>query len=95
MIKYNPAAQTLRESLGPAMMVSDEAEAFEFYRDYVDVLISNGIPKDKATQLAWENINYFSGYYGDETRRKVSSLFPYDIVSKLSSSEQETEFIQI
>lgn len=84
MTKFNPENKkvlTYRESLAPAMEITEEADAMQYKREliaYTQRQIDKE-PKSAGQKTAEEivkiNLGYFAGYYGDDVRRRVESLF--------------------
>ncbi len=74
--EFKGEAMTFRDQLGPAMEVTDPEEAAEYYRKYVDWLVSaNGKSREYNDGVARANLGYFAGYYDNETRERVEKLF--------------------
>ena len=83
MTKFNPDnkdTMTYRECLGPAMEITDEADAAQYFADYVS-FIQKALDKEPrndemtAAQIAKINLGYYAGYYDAETRERVERLF--------------------
>ena len=83
MRKFNPENKkglTYGECLRPAMEITDKTEAKQYLADYV-AFIQKTLDKEPrddnmtAEQIAKANLGYFAGYYDDETRKRVESLF--------------------
>lgn len=82
-IKFNPenkTSLTIGECLGPAMEITDEAEAKQYFRDYVAFIQHDldVIPRPDsrtAEDIARHNLGYYAGYCSDETRARVERLF--------------------
>jgi len=60
---------------GPAMMITDRAEAGRYFGDLVRRAMSSGHSAKKARQIVRDNLGYYAGYYGNETRERVERLF--------------------
>lgn len=83
MTKFNPEnKETLSygESLGPAMKITNKADAFQYKQDYI-AFIQKNLDADSsdenmtAEEIANHNLAYYAGYYDSETRRRIESLF--------------------
>ena len=84
---FNPENKkelTFREILGPAMKITDEEDAKQYLRSYIDY-IQKYLDKNPfyfrrddnktALDIAKENLGYYAGYYDNETRKRVEKLF--------------------
>lgn len=83
MTKFNPENKktlTYEECLGPAMKITDEADAQQYLTDYVE-FIRRGLKKSPsrtgmtAEEIARSNLGYYAGYYDADTRARVERLF--------------------
>ena len=84
MIKFNQKNKkslTYDEALSPAMKIVDQSEADQYLKEYISY-IQKYLDKDKNTNhehsaeyIAKTNLGYFAGYYSDEVRKQVESLF--------------------
>ena len=74
-LESEPALKlTLGEVYDPAMYVEDQALADRYFAALVAHLRKLGI--DSAPEkVARENLGYWAGYYGGETRARVERLF--------------------
>lgn len=81
--KFNPDGKetlTYGECLGPAMQITDEADAQQYLADYV-AYIQRALDREPRTdgmtaaQIAATNLGYYAGYYDHETRVRVERLF--------------------
>jgi hypothetical protein len=83
MTKFNPEGKTVLtygECLGPAMSITDEADAQQYFAEYVahiDKALASEPREDGKTaeQIARINLGYYAGYYSNETRSRVERLF--------------------
>ena len=80
MIKFNPDNKdvlTFGECLGPAMEITDQNEADEYYKAYLEWQKKHmTTPNDsRAEEICKTNLGYYSGYYGLETQKRVQQLF--------------------
>ncbi len=66
---------TIGEKYGPAMEMTDQAEADKYF----EVLVQHGMihsnSREKAESIEKQNLGYYAGYYSEETRRRVERLF--------------------
>ena len=71
----NPEA-TYRETLAPAMEITDQLEADEYMARLMhrDITLFGLHPK-KAYENAMINLGYYAGYYGCEVGVRVKELF--------------------
>lgn len=78
MITFNPENKkelTYRESLGPAMEITDQNEATNYFNDMVDWMVSQNGDREKSISIAKQNLGYYAGYYSNEVRERVERLF--------------------
>jgi hypothetical protein len=83
MTKFNPKGKlvlTYGECLHPAMSITDEADARQYFAEYVAHIKKALVSKPRgdgmtAEQIARSNLGYFAGYYDNETRARVERLF--------------------
>lgn len=64
------------ETLGPAMKITDPAEARQYFDELVEYHMrrwNKTRAESEATERA--NLGYFAGYYDSETRERVERLF--------------------
>lgn len=85
MIKFNAAGKpeeelTFGDILGPAMEITEQANADEYLRDYI-ACIERALIREPNTngytakQIAKTNLGYYAGYYSDEVQQRVNRLF--------------------
>ncbi len=82
-MKFNPKNKktlTYGECLGPAMEITDPAEAQEYFMDYVaytEARLKEEENKEGLTaeQIVKANLGYYAGYYGNDVRERVEKLF--------------------
>lgn len=81
--KFNPENKetlTYGESLGPAMSITDQDDADQYFKEYVTFLHRH-IDKESNTDdmivenVAKVNLSYYAGYFDLETRIRVEKLF--------------------
>lgn len=85
MTKFNPGDCTYRDILGPAMNITDVDDAKQYLQSYVEYLIPHIIEKYtdaddefiyiESLNIAKQNLGYYAGYYDNETRKRVETLF--------------------
>lgn len=83
MTKFNPENKetlTYEESLGPAMNITDEEDAKQYKKAYIEYTqrkLEQNPRADNITaeQIVNANLGYFAGYYSNETRNRVEKLF--------------------
>lgn len=77
---YTKELLTIGEALEPAMKITEQEDADQYFKKYVDYLdfwlqkdprIDGKTPED----IARINLGYFAGYYGYETMDRVNRLF--------------------
>lgn len=73
-------AMTIGELYGPAMLITEQAEANEYFKYIVEHIMLNsceGKTYDLKTaqDIARKNLGYYAGYYDHETRLRVEKLF--------------------
>lgn len=66
---------TLGEKYGPAMEITEPAEAQAYFELCVEHCMSYDRTRQEAESIERENLAYYAGYYDDETRRRVEQLF--------------------
>ena len=83
MTKFNPENKetlTYGECLGPAMEITDPADANQYFDAYVKHIQKylDKEPRDDnmtAADIAKTNLGYYAGYYDNDTRVRVEKLF--------------------
>lgn len=64
------------EWLSPAMSITDQADADQYFNDSVAYLQEiTGFEKDIAEKTIRTNLGYFAGYYDHPTRLRIEKLF--------------------
>lgn len=66
---------TYGEALGPAMKITDQAEADQYFEAMVQAAMKDGKIREEAERISKSNLGYFSGYYDQETMARVQKLF--------------------
>lgn len=78
MTKFNPnneTSLTIGECLDPAMEITDQKDADQYFQDYVNYLNISIKNYDEATRIAKSNLGYYAGYYSNDVRKRVEKLF--------------------
>lgn len=80
-----PRRINFRDKYGPAMEITDQAEADAYFERLVEHtalwMIEDGRAKDpraarpEAETIERQNLGYYAGYYSQETRERVERLF--------------------
>lgn len=70
-----PDRMTIGEAYGPAMNITDQTEADEYFAALVDHSMSKGLTRDEAIRVEKINLGYYAGYYDRETMSRVNKLF--------------------
>lgn len=71
----NEAMKTIGEKYGPAMEITDEAEAKRYFEKCVTHSMGFGKSRAEAETIERSNLGYYAGYYDNETRKRVERLF--------------------
>ena len=66
---------TIGEKYGPAMKITDQAEADAYFEQCVQHNMAHGKDREAAEKIERNNLGYFAGYYDHETRERVERLF--------------------
>ena len=81
--RFNPENKevlTFKETLAPAMEITDREDARQYLRDYI-AYIQRALDREPredgmtAEQIARVNLGYYAGYYDREIRARVEELF--------------------
>jgi hypothetical protein len=67
--------KTYKELLGPAMEITDQAEADEYFEELVRYNMQFSQSREEAAEIVRANLGYYVGYYDSETRLRVERLF--------------------
>jgi hypothetical protein len=99
MIKFNPENKdvlTYDETVGPAMLITDQAEADAYLADYLAYtrkwLAVDPHPKGlTAEEIVRINLGYESGYCSMEVQERVEKLFhtKHPIFGKIKEDEKD------
>lgn len=80
-IKFNPKKKdnlTYGEALGPAMEITDEKEAEQYLKDYIEwqsKRMTEATGENTPEEICKTNLVYYAGYYNTETMERVNRLF--------------------
>ncbi len=66
---------TIGDKYGPAMKMTDQKEATEYFELCVEDTMGFGKTREEAENIERQNFGYFAGYYDHETRIRVERLF--------------------
>lgn len=67
---------SIQDKYGPAMVITDQAEADKYFEELVRHNMSFGQnTREIAENVERHNLGYFAGYYDAETRARVERLF--------------------
>ena len=75
MGKEFPAHITVREIYEPAMRITDQRSADEYFQRLVRHHMSFGFTRKEAVAVEKYNLNYFAGFYDEATCARVRLLF--------------------
>jgi hypothetical protein len=82
MTKFNPENKeilTTGETLGPAMNITDQDDAKQYFEAYVNFSIlthkNETNAYENAVKVCKANLGYYAGYYDSKTRERVEKLF--------------------
>lgn len=71
-----PQKITIGEKYGPAMEITDEAEAATYFERCVEhSMHCFGKTRHEAEEIERVNLGYYAGYYDSATRERVERLF--------------------
>lgn len=66
---------TIGEKYGPAMEITDQAEANAYFEKCVEHCMGFGRTRQEAESIERQSLGYFAGYFNHETRLRVERLF--------------------
>lgn len=84
MTQFNPENKsklTIGEALGPAMKITDKADALQYKAAYIAFMEKQieeegtDLQGKNVDEVANSNLGYYAGYYSNETRARVEELF--------------------
>lgn len=70
-----PDKMAFGDAYGPAMQITDQAEANAWFERLVEHGMRTGKPREAVEQTERINLGYWAGYYDNETRDRVERLF--------------------
>lgn len=70
-----PKEITFGDKYYPAMKITDQAEAVEYFEACVEHCMSFGKTREEAESIEHQNLGYYAGYGDSDTRRRVERLF--------------------
>lgn len=77
-----PERMTVGDKYGPAMVITEQTEANEYFEACVEhtmrvcsEVMRADDPRAEAERIERINLGYYAGYYGTETRVRVEILF--------------------
>jgi hypothetical protein len=82
---------TIGEKYGPAMEITEQADADAYFERCVQHTMSYGKTLDEAEAIERINLGYYSGYYNVETMARVNRLFQSVIVGKHDTAPVPSE----
>ena len=74
-MKSFPDNITIGDKYGPAMQITEQAEADDYFLACVEHTMRHGADRAKAESIERGNLGYFAGYCNDEIRERVERLF--------------------
>jgi hypothetical protein len=75
-MRFEKREMTYGELLHPAMEITDQKEADEYFEALVMHNVEMfGQTVEEATSIMKQNLGYFAGYYDNETMKRVNKLF--------------------
>jgi hypothetical protein len=66
---------TFGETLGPAMKITDQADADEYFAALVEHTMRFKPDREEAEKIVRTNLGSFAGYYDEATRERVERLY--------------------
>ena len=79
MTKFNPENKkelSYSETLKPAMLITDEADAKQYMADYIQYIqMTHNCGYSEAENSAKGNLSRFAGYYEKDVNNRVERLF--------------------
>jgi len=70
-----PEKITVGDKYGPAMDITDQAEADAYFARCVEHTMSFGITREEAESIERQSLGYYAGYCSNKTRARVERLF--------------------
>lgn len=93
-----PAKITIGEKYGPAMAITDQAAADEYFERCVQHTMARGpYTRETAETLERSNLGYYAGYCDEETRGRVERLFKceHPVLGPVSQRKSVEEILQL
>lgn len=76
MKEFPNEKMTMGQAYGPAMKITDEQEAREYFEVLVQYSMRRfGQSREEAEKNERESLGFWAGYYDDATRERVERLF--------------------
>lgn len=67
---------SMAQKYGPAMVITDPEEAATYFERCVEHMMrAGGYTRAQAEEIERANLGYYAGYYDDNVRRRVETLF--------------------
>jgi hypothetical protein len=84
---------TIGDKYKPAMEITDQTKADEYFEKCVEHCMSFGKTRGEAESIERQNLGYFAGYYSQETRERVERLYDcaHPIFGKASVHQPATQ----
>ncbi len=91
--QFNNPEATYRETLGPAMQITDQGEADVYKQKLIERQVRFGTPPEEAEKNVLTNLGYYAGYYDRETQIRVQILYgaSHPIIPVGATSEEMLE----
>lgn len=75
MLDKFPDEMTIGDKYKPAMKITAQDVADEYFAACVEHAMRSGKTREEAEEMERSNMGYFAGYYDNETRERVERLF--------------------
>lgn len=93
-----PENITIGDKYGPAMKITEQAEADAYFEACVEHTMRFGHSRERAEEIERANIGYYGGYYDAETMARTQRLFrcahplfgviAADLITEIKKKEQ-------
>ncbi len=70
-----PRKITYGDKYNPAMKITDQKKANEYFEACVLHTMQQGVKRVEAVRIERDNLGYYAGYFDDETQQRVERLF--------------------
>jgi hypothetical protein len=70
-----PHRMTIGDKYGPAMEITEQVDADEYFERCVAHSMLHGLDRAKAEECERSNLGYYAGYYSREVRARVERLY--------------------